>query len=71
MELMGETGPCVYPAGFIYAFWFLQWATGGGDVPKAQVPHGIFVIFTTGSSQILFAVFYILTQAIVLEIYIK
>ena len=36
-ELVGDTGPCVYPAGFVYVFWLLQWVTNGGDIATAQV----------------------------------
>lgn len=55
-ELRGQTGPLVYPAGFVYIFSFLRWLTGGGDIRTAQ-----FV----------FAVLYIATQAVVLWLYIK
>ncbi|BDA45052.1 Dol-P-Man:Man(5)GlcNAc(2)-PP-Dol alpha-1,3-mannosyltransferase [Coccomyxa sp. Obi] len=55
-ELRGQTGPLVYPAGFVYIFSFLRWLTGGGDIRTAQY---------------VFAVLYIATQAVVLWLYIK
>lgn len=35
-NLKGDTGPLVYPAGFLYVYSFLQYVTGG-DVYPAQV----------------------------------
>ena len=55
-ELRGQTGPLVYPAGFVYTFSFLRWVTGGGNIRAAQY---------------VFAVLYIATQAVVLWLYIK
>jgi hypothetical protein len=35
--LEGPTGPCVYPAGYVYAYRALHWATDGGrDIRLAQ-----------------------------------
>ncbi|PKI37182.1 hypothetical protein CRG98_042428 [Punica granatum] len=55
-NLKGDTGPLVYPAGFLYVYSFLQYVTGG-DVYPAQLPwwalsllclskrvHSIFVL---------------------------
>ncbi len=55
-ELRGQTGPLVYPAGFVYIFSFLHWVTGGGNIRAAQY---------------VFAVLYIATQAVVLWLYTK
>ena len=52
-KIHGNTGPLVYPAGFLYMFGFLQWLTGR-DIPKAQV---------------IFLVFYLATQAVVMTLY--
>ncbi|CAL8069915.1 unnamed protein product [Calicophoron daubneyi] len=42
-KIEGQTGPCVYPAGFIYIFALLRWATGSGtDIRTAQF---IFLAF--------------------------
>ena len=36
-ELRGPTGPLVYPAGFVYTYSLLYWATdNGANVPRAQ-----------------------------------
>lgn len=53
LKIYGNTGPLVYPAGFLYLFGALQWLTDG-EIPKAQVA---------------FLLFYILTQAAVLISY--
>ncbi|KAK9907969.1 hypothetical protein WJX75_000784 [Coccomyxa subellipsoidea] len=55
-ELRGQTGPLVYPAGFVYVFAFLRWLTIGGNIRAAQY---------------VFALIYITTQAVVLWLYIK
>ena len=44
MNLKGDTGPLVYPAGFVYAFSFLRWITGGGHtLDSIRVGQWIFV----------------------------
>mmetsp|Transcript_719 Transcript_719/g.1517 ORF Transcript_719/g.1517 Transcript_719/m.1517 type:complete len:435 (-) Transcript_719:1315-2619(-) len=53
-KIRGDTGPLVYPAGFLYLFGFLQWLTNR-EIPKAQV---------------IFLVFYVLTQSIVFMLYL-
>ncbi len=35
-QIRGDTGPLVYPAGFLWVFSLLRWATGGGAVLAAQ-----------------------------------
>ena len=55
-QLRGQTGPLVYPAGFLYVFSGLHWLSHGGDVASAQQ---------------LFAGLYLLTQAVVLWLYIQ
>lgn len=52
-KIYGDTGPLVYPAGFLYLFGFLQWLT------DRQVSHAQFV----------FLGFYVLTQAVVFALY--
>jgi len=52
-KIYGNTGPLVYPAGFLYLFGFLQWLTNR-EIPKAQV---------------VFLGFYVLTQITVFGIY--
>ena len=54
-KLRGSTGPLVYPAGFLYLFAILrQFTNNGNDIRKAQY---------------IFALFYFITAAIVLQIY--
>jgi alpha-1,3-mannosyltransferase len=52
-NIRGDTGPLVYPAGFLYLFVVLQWFTNR-HIPTAQF---------------IFWVFYLLTQGIVLVLY--
>ncbi|KAJ4727653.1 Dol-P-Man:Man(5)GlcNAc(2)-PP-Dol alpha-1,3-mannosyltransferase [Melia azedarach] len=54
-NLKGDTGPLVYPAGFLYIYSAIQYITGG-DVYSAQI---------------LFGILYIINLAIVLLIYVK
>nr|KYP51023.1 putative dolichyl-phosphate-mannose--glycolipid alpha-mannosyltransferase [Cajanus cajan] len=54
-NLKGDTGPLVYPAGFLYIYSAFQYLTGGQVYP----------------AQILFGVLYIINLAIVLAIYVK
>ncbi|KAK4847340.1 hypothetical protein QYF36_000889 [Acer negundo] len=54
-NLKGDTGPLVYPAGFLYVYSAVQYITGGEVYP----------------AQILFGVLYIMNLAIVLFIYVK
>jgi alpha-1,3-mannosyltransferase len=54
-QLKGDTGPLVYPAGFVYFFLGLYYATDHGhDVQTAQAA---------------FAVFYLLTVLLLIQIY--
>lgn len=56
-QLRGDTGPLVYPAGFVYAFTLLYYATSRGkDIRLAQY---------------VFAGFYVLLIALVFRIYYK
>jgi len=52
-KIYGNTGPLVYPAGFLYLFGFLQWWTGR-EIPRAQI---------------VFLGFYVVTQAVVMALY--
>ncbi|GMH27228.1 hypothetical protein Nepgr_029071 [Nepenthes gracilis] len=54
-NLKGDTGPLVYPAGFLYIYSAIRFITGGQSHP----------------AQILFGVLYIVNLAIVLFIYVK
>ena len=53
LKIYGNTGPLVYPAGFLYLFGFLQWFTNR-EIPKAQI---------------VFLGFYVLTQIAVFGLY--
>ncbi|XP_078439785.1 asparagine-linked glycosylation 3 [Wolffia australiana] len=55
MRLEGDTGPLVYPAGFLYIFAALKYATEGLVFP----------------AQVVFGVLYIINLAIVMLIYLK
>ena len=56
-KLRGQTGPLVYPAGFVWIFTALRSLTGDGrDIVAAQR---------------LFVAIYLLTQLVVLRIYVK
>lgn len=57
MNLKGDTGPLVYPAGFLYIFSGLHWITNSG------------VDILTG--QIIFAFIYIINLIVILRIYFK
>ncbi|CAI9104914.1 OLC1v1003704C1 [Oldenlandia corymbosa var. corymbosa] len=54
-NLKGDTGPLVYPAGFLYVYSAIQYVTGGQVFP----------------AQILFGILYIVNLGIVLAIYVK
>ncbi|XP_076899835.1 dol-P-Man:Man(5)GlcNAc(2)-PP-Dol alpha-1,3-mannosyltransferase-like isoform X1 [Bidens hawaiensis] len=54
-NLKGDTGPLVYPAGFLYIYSAIQYVTGGNVYP----------------AQILFGFLYIVNLGIVLFIYVK
>ncbi|TMW91756.1 hypothetical protein EJD97_013927 [Solanum chilense] len=54
-NLKGDTGPLVYPAGFLYIYSAIQYVTGGQVYP----------------AQILFGFLYVLDLAIVVFIYLK
>ncbi|KAI3980073.1 hypothetical protein MKX01_042727 [Papaver californicum] len=54
-NLKGDTGPLVYPAGFLYVYTSIQFITGGEVYP----------------AQILFGVLYIVNFGIILYIYVK
>ena len=54
-QIKGGTGPLVYPAGFLYLYTALRWLTGAAVLP----------------AQLLFALFYLANQALVLALYIQ
>ena len=53
--IKGQTGPLVYPAGFLYTFTALFYATAGGNIRMAQW---------------LFAIAYLVNQYVVMRVYI-
>lgn len=55
MNLKGDTGPLVYPAGFLYVYSAIKFITGGEVFP----------------AQILFGILYIVNLGIILLIYVK
>ena len=59
-HLRGDTGPLVYPAGFLYIYRALWWATGGG-----RGPHAIRL------AQWVFWVLQLVVQALVLAVYYR
>jgi alpha-1,3-mannosyltransferase len=54
-NLKGDTGPLVYPAGFVHLFSWLKTLTRGGEIFPAQV---------------VFALLYLATQLVVMGVYI-
>jgi alpha-1,3-mannosyltransferase len=54
-KLKGDTGPLVYPAGFVYLFAWLRRLTGGSVV----------------AAQYIFAALYLATQAVVMALYAR
>ena len=56
IKLKGQTGPLVYPAGFVYVFALLRRLTSGGRIFEAQI---------------IFGGIYIVTQVVVLAVYVR
>jgi alpha-1,3-mannosyltransferase len=55
IHIRGATGPCVYPAGYLYLYSLIQsWTDNGTNIRRAQY---------------IFAFFYVVSQALVLYIY--
>ena len=55
VNIKGGTGPLVYPAGFLYVYGILKWASGGGkDIFKVQC---------------IFCVLYVCNMVVVLNVY--
>ena len=52
-KIYGNTGPLVYPAGFLYLFGLLQWLTDR-HIPKAQVIFLVFYVLTQGTVFLLY-----------------
>ena len=68
MNLRGDTGPLVYPAGFVWLYGGLRWLTGGGSdaaTGEPRVPDGADIRM----AQYLFAAMYVATQACVFLLY--
>eukprot|EP00250_Pteridium_aquilinum_P033344 c5480_g1_i1 orf=143-1462(+) len=53
-NLRGDTGPLVYPAGFLYVYTAIQYLTGG-SVLQAQIVFGLLYILNMG---IVLAIYY-------------
>ncbi|KAK6780772.1 hypothetical protein RDI58_022956 [Solanum bulbocastanum] len=74
-NLKGDTGPLVYPAGFLYIYSAIQYVTGGQVYPAQLDLHARDALFfedaTTLGMQILFGFLYMLDLAIVVFIYLK
>jgi alpha-1,3-mannosyltransferase len=65
-QLKGDTGPLVYPAGFVYTYAALHWFTG------AQVANdGTYEGSDVRKAQLVFGVLYVATAALALAIYLK
>ncbi|XP_002971595.2 dol-P-Man:Man(5)GlcNAc(2)-PP-Dol alpha-1,3-mannosyltransferase [Selaginella moellendorffii] len=54
-ELRGDTGPLVYPAGFLYVYSAIRYLTGGA----------------VSSAQVIFALLYLVNLGLVLSIYVR
>lgn len=66
VNLKGDTGPLVYPAGFMWIFRFLRYVTGANlSDPSVPVSNGIYI------GQYIFILIYLVTQYLVLELYEK
>ena len=68
MHLRGDTGPLVYPAGFVWLYGGLRWLTGGGvdaATGAALSPDGADI----RAAQYVFAAMYVATQACVFLLY--
>ena len=63
-QLKGQTGPLVYPAGFVYIYSLLFWATDeGSNVLRAQyIFFGIYMVFIS-------AVFYVYSKTEVVRLF--
>ena len=47
MNLKGATGPLVYPAGFVYIYSALRWATDNGtNILKGTAPQPLATVLT-------------------------
>mmetsp|Transcript_20017 Transcript_20017/g.56738 ORF Transcript_20017/g.56738 Transcript_20017/m.56738 type:complete len:433 (-) Transcript_20017:100-1398(-) len=57
-NIYGDTGPLVYPAGFLYLFGALKWITNE-DIPTAQL---IFLLFYVMSQGVVFALYTTIIQ---------
>ena len=68
MNLRGDTGPLVYPAGFVWLYGGLRWLTGGGNDPVTgglRSNDGADI----RTAQYVFAAMYVATQACVFVLY--
>ena len=55
-QIKGQTGPLVYPAGFLYIYTALSWLTQGGQIAIGQI---------------IFTALYLINQALVMSLYIQ
>ena len=54
-QIKGQTGPLVYPAGFLYVYTVLAWLTKGGQIALGQI---------------IFTMLYLINQCLVMSLYI-
>jgi alpha-1,3-mannosyltransferase len=66
-NIRGDTGPLVYPAGFLYLFWFIRCMTG--VTSSSSSSHAFASSITIRKVQYIFLFFYLSTQGVVLSIY--
>ncbi|KAL9188536.1 hypothetical protein ACHAXT_006914 [Thalassiosira profunda] len=71
VNIRGDTGPLVYPAGFLYLYGWLKWlAVGGGaDVEDARGLGGSTSPEAIRRAQWAFVVLYVCNSAVVLALY--
>lgn len=75
-NLRGNTGPLVYPAGFVYVFGALHWLTGADPdccrLPHSKVSESLRCVSGGGDvrlAQYVFMLIYLCTLALVLRLY--
>jgi alpha-1,3-mannosyltransferase len=58
-KLSGDTGPLVYPAGFVYIFSVFRWMTGGGGrgLEALRIAQWIFMIVYLGTLILVLSVY--------------
>ena len=64
-KFMGETGPAVYPAGYVYVYGFLYKITNGGENIRLGRINSIVLYL----AQYIFLGLYLATLAVVMVLY--